>query len=159
MADEALRAQYDAILEMAEQARRRCVAPSGEIALYVNEPGPDGQRHRVRNPYLPEYHRLMNQARHMARDLGITEPVAEPSELLRATEGGDRVQMLQALLRKLAVEIDNCEGHGMAALSREYLEAQKALEEAMADEPGSGGVDAIVARKANPNQKRFSIVR
>lgn len=158
MGDE-LRAEYEAILAMAEDARKRCFDSKGHIApLIKGEERKDGTRPTIKNPYLAEYHRLMNQARHMARDLGITEPEETNGELVDATESGDRVGQLKALLKKLAIEIEACDGHGMAALSGVYLETQRALEEAMADEPSAGVVDAIVARKANPNQKRFSVV-
>lgn len=158
MRDE-LRAQYEAILAMAEEARQHCYDAQGNLApLIRGEKRKDGTRPTVRNPYLIEYQRLMNLARHMARDLGIAAPEETTGSLVEATEGGSRVAQLEALLKKLAVELEACEGHGMAALAGVYLETQNALKEAMADEPDGGGIDAIVARKANPDKKRFSVV-
>lgn len=127
MTTKKLEAKYKQLLTMASKARKHCFNRDGNLVAFLK----GGHGGPVPNPYLAEYHRCIAQAAQLARDLGLTEPVDEVArvEMARATERGDRADELRALAGVLAQAIDECKGHGMAALAREYRETIRELGE------------------------------
>lgn len=70
----------------------------------------------------------------------------------------DIAERLQTLSEVLAVAIDATPGHGLAGLSKVYLETLKELREINGDMTKGGVADAIIASTADPNRRRLSVI-
>lgn len=157
--DDRLKEQYENLMAMAEDARKKCLDSGGHIVpLLKNKRG-----RTVPNPYLDEYHKLIKQARGLARELGIVEGAeGETSDTLYdATKRGGRAERLATLALILADSIDRCKGHGMAALAREYRETILEEESLGAQDDADDPIARMVAahRQAGSDNERLSLVQ
>lgn len=77
--------------------------------------------------------------------------------LKAATRGGDRREELETLAYKLALAIDECTGHGMAALCREYRETVKELSELSMGDASDDPIARIVEAHGQPRADVFKL--
>lgn len=75
-----------------------------------------------------------------------------------ANATGDILVRLEALAAKLADELDECEGHGIGVIAREYRQTVEAIEALKKSEKEPGTIDDLIERKAGPDLRRLSIV-
>lgn len=85
-------------------------------------------------------------------------PEVPATSLEEATLEGDYSDQLGALLLVLAREIDEAEGHGMAALCRVYLDALRARRDADKVKPVTDEVDEIIGSLTDTHARRLSVV-
>lgn len=151
ISDDSVRERYEAALRVEEQARAHLYDAAGNLLPVIR--GPDGDL--MPNPYLSEWHRAVQTVKSLAHEV---DDDADGGPLLAAVLSGNDAEILQTLSVVLAGAIDGTRGHGLAALSRVFLDAQRELRELKEGKPSDNVVGDIISRKTNPNARRLSIV-
>lgn len=153
--DERLREQLAAVRDMAETVRQKCYENGALVAVVK---GKDGRP--ITNPYLVEWHRLMDEARALAADLGADEEAADETggKLVEATRNGEVTTQLEELTVQLAEEIERTTGHGKAALCRVYLDALRELRQIRGEATPVDRIAEIQNRTGHPNARRLSVI-
>lgn len=153
--EELLRQQLAAVREMAEAVRQKCYENGALVAVVK---GRDGQP--VTNPYLIEWHRLMDEARSLAAEVGDDDgnAVGASGPLAKATRDGKLVDQLEELTVQLADEIERTTGHGKAALCRVYLDALRELRQVRGEATPVDRIAEIQRRTGNANARRLSVI-